>query len=353
MRSIALILLLSLAGKARAQQVELAPSMTTHLDSVRAKYIKSYPDHFFIWPLIKQRRLDFRLQDTPSHNKLVTYKSNKPYFVGVGLYIFEVVLEITGAVPFQELSESRYGKTYANDLQLNLFGKQWSVESFRQRYRGFYISDPDVDIAAGAPYPQRADLVTRNTGITGSYAFNKKKFSYRSPYNFADTQLRTAGSLMIFGTLSNFKTRGDSAILGRRYENDFGSNSHIQEFKSTTLSIAPGYSQSFIHKGYFLNATLALTAAPNWVSYRLDDGKEHSSVKLAAFYMARISIGYSAKRWFTAINYVTQGGNAKYDGIQLLTSSGTMKLLFGYRFREFGILKKRVADIPQLVGIGK
>lgn len=351
MRSIALVLLLCVVSNVGAQQLELAPS--THTDSVRAKYIRSYPDHFFIWPLIKQRRLDFRLQDTPSRDKLVTYRSNKPYFVGAGLYVFEVVFEITAAIPFQVLNENRYGSTRANDLQLNLFGKQWSVESYRQRYKGFYISDPDVDIPTGAPYPLREDLVTRNTGITGSYAFNKKKFSYRSPYNFADTQLRTAGSFMIFGTISNFKTRGDSAILGGRYASDFGRNSRIEEFKSTTISIAPGYSQSFIHKGIFLNATLALSAAPNWVSYELDDGKEHSSVKLAAFYMVRISIGYSGKKWFTGLTYVTQGGDAKYDGIQLLTSSGTIKLLFGYRFRELGILKRRVADIPKLVGIGR
>jgi hypothetical protein len=32
-------------------------------DTVRNYYIKEYPDHFFIWPVIKQRSLSFDISE--------------------------------------------------------------------------------------------------------------------------------------------------------------------------------------------------------------------------------------------------------------------------------------------------
>jgi hypothetical protein len=31
-------------------------------DSLRAHYIKPYSDYFFLWPVIKQRKLDFEME---------------------------------------------------------------------------------------------------------------------------------------------------------------------------------------------------------------------------------------------------------------------------------------------------
>ena len=44
------------------EDVEVVPATSpkSKYDSIRSIYIKSYPDHFFLWPVLKQRQAGFR-----------------------------------------------------------------------------------------------------------------------------------------------------------------------------------------------------------------------------------------------------------------------------------------------------
>lgn len=334
------------------QNVEVTAIIPSKTDSLRSIYIKSYPDHFFLWPVLKQRRLDFEMEDLPDRNKRLIYKSSKPYAFGLGMYLFELSLELTFAVPLAEKQKEIYGESNAQDFQVNIFTKKWGLDLYNQKYNGFYIDDTAIKIPSHTPYPQRPDIQTRNIGLTGNYIFNNKKFSFRSAYNFADRQLRSAGSFMLFGSISGFKAKGDSAILGDSFVVDFGEASKIRQIKSSTFSIAPGYTYSLIHKGFFINATLALGPAHNWLSFEAEDGSTKNDIEFTPFFVARIALGYSGDRFFSGLSFVNQGGNAKFDSVQISSTSGTFKILFGYRFREFGILKKRIVDLPKALGFG-
>jgi hypothetical protein len=323
----------------------------TSYDSSRAYYIKPYPDHFFLWPVLKQRRLQFTLQDIPDRNKKLVYRSNKPYSLGIGMYLFEVVLELTAAIPLNTRSEEIYGESHARDVQLNLFGKQWGIDLVYQRYEQFYITDPDSEIAGGIAYPQRPDILTRNMGITGSYFFNHRKFSFRSSYNYADRQLKSAGSFMVLGGVTGFKAQGDSAIIGGGYSGDFSGDADIMKFKSSTYSLAPGYTYSVVHKGFFINAALAFGPGLNWLQHISENGAEGKYFRITSFYTGRVAIGYSGDRIFGGLSFVLQENSPKFETIQLKTSTGSFKILFGYRFREKGFLKKRLIDLPKGLGL--
>ena len=330
---------------------EVTISAPTKYDSVRSIYIKTYPDHFFLWPVLKQRRLDFEISDLPAKNKRLMYKSNSPYALGLGAYIFEVAAELTFAIPLDEKSKEIYGPSDARDLQVTLFTKRWGLDAFRQKYTGFYIDDPSIKISDNTPYPQRADITSKNTGLTWSYIFNHKKFSLRSTNNFAERQLKSAGSFVLFTTIAGFKTTGDSAIVGEEYRSYYGIDAKVQQFKSTSLSIVPGYTYNLVHKGFFLTGTLALGPSHNWLHYRSEDGTSKSDIEFRAFFVARVALGYSSDRWFTGLTFGSQGGIIKFDSIQLTNSTGTFKLLIGYRFRETGVLKKRFVDLPRAFGL--
>ncbi|MBA4058124.1 MAG: hypothetical protein C0490_25630 [Marivirga sp.] len=330
--------------------VAVTSSSRSKYDSIRSFYIKSYPDHFFLWPVLKQRRLDFTITDLPERDKSLIYRSNNSYALGLGMYLFELGIELAFAVPFGEKTKEIYGESDTRDLQLSLFSKKGGVDLSYQKYSGFYIDDPAIKIPPNAPYPQRPDIDTRNIGLTGNYIFSNKKFSLRSAYNFMERQLRSSGSFVLFASLNGFKTIGDSAILGGVYRNDFGIDSQIKEIKSTTLSIAPGYTYSLIHKGFFVNATLALGPAHNWLFYKSEDGTTRDDIEFTVFFAARVALGYNGDRFFSGLSFTSQGSNAKFDSIQLASSSGIFKILFGFRFREVGILKKRIGDIPKPVG---
>jgi len=330
---------------------EVATPFVNNYDSVRSVYIKSYPDHFFLWPVMKQRRLDFTITDLPDRDKKVAYRSNTPYAFGLGMYLFEVRLEVAVAVPLGQRSKEIYGDSDTRDLQLNLFSKKGGFEFHYQKYSGFYIDDPSVLILPDMPYPQRPDIETRNVGFVGNYIFNNKKFSLRSSYIFMDRQLRSAGSFGLFTAINSFKTVGDSAILGERYKDDFGVDTKIKEIKTTTLGIGPGYSYNLIHEGFFANATLSVGPAHNWLSYRSENGSKKEDSKLTVFFAARAALGYNGDRFFTGLSYTTQGSNARFDTIQLASSRGVFKILFGLRFREVGFLKKKIGDLPKALGL--
>src|SRR5688572_17246736 len=106
-------------------------------DSLRAYYIQNFPNYFFVYPVIKQRSLNFELEKRGDIGGHITYKPNNSYSSGIGLYVFELALELAFAVPLDEKSIERYGKSKARDIQLNLLSKRWGVDVFYQKYKGF------------------------------------------------------------------------------------------------------------------------------------------------------------------------------------------------------------------------
>jgi hypothetical protein len=267
------------------------------------------------------------------------------------MYIFELGIEFTFAIPLNEKQKEIYGESKARDLQLNILSKKWGLDMYLKKYSGFYLTDPDVVIPPNIPFPQRVDISTRNIGVTGNYVFNNKKFSFRSAYNYAERQMRSAGSFLLFSSINGFTARGDSALLSKSYQTVFDTDTEIREIKSTTFGIAPGYTYSFIHKGFFINATLALGPAHNWLSYVKETGQRKHDIEFTAITVARVALGYNGDRFFGGLSYVRQGSRARFDTIELSSFTGTFRILFGFRFKEVEFMKYRVGDIPKALGL--
>jgi hypothetical protein len=341
-RNLVFIIAIIVGGLAHAQSPK---------DSLRAIYIERFPDHFFIWPLIKSRTTQFEVQQIGNTGDKLTFKPNNSVGLGFGIYLFEIGAELTFAVPINAEKESLFGKTKATDLQLNLLGKRWGLDLFYQNYKGFYVDDPNGKIVPGAPYPQRPDLRTNNFGVNGIYFFNKR-FSLRSAYNFSERQRKSAGSFSLTGTLNFFEVRGDSALYSKKYEPVFGAATAFFKMNMNTFSISPGYSYTLVVKNFFANASLSIGPAYHWVDYQVA-GQSLSASSLNSFFDIRAGVGYNGKRFFCGINLVNQTRTIKFESIQFANSSTTFKLLFGYRFKEFGILKKRASDLLPIIGIQK
>lgn len=350
MHYLAFVLLLVVPGLALGQQdAEVSVSTRARTDSVRAMYIQSFPDHFFIWPVLKQRKLDFEIANVNGKRQELGYKSNKPYSFGIGMYLFELGFELAFAIPLDEQSKRLYGESDARDLQLNILGKRWGIDAYHQRYNGFYIDDPSVDLTANTPYRQRPDIETRNIGITGNYTFNNKKFSFRSAYNFGERQLLSAGSFIISGSLSSFRVRADSALIGSQYSDSYGERTNLYRVRTTMLGIAPGYAYNLIYKGFFLNGTLSVGPAHNWLAYTLQGAPDKHEINFTAFVAARLALGYNGERFFGGLSFSNQGRTSKFENLELTNTNSSFKILFGYRFRETGFLKERIWDLPKML----
>lgn len=335
---------LGYAGNLLAQEsVEIASPVSSK-DSIRDIHIKRFPDYFFVYPVLKQRSLNFELQKN-NRNDLLTFKPNNTYSFGVGLYLFELGFELALAIPINEKSKYIYGDSDARDLQLNVLGKKWGLDAFYQKYSGFYVTDKGNEPEPGDPFPQRPDIDSRNFGVTGNYVFNSQRFSFRSVYNFAERQLVSKGSLLLFSSVRSFKLSADSSILSTQQRQIFGDNVSFRQLRYSTFSIAPGYTYSMIYKNFFLNGSLAVGPAHHWIYYQLETGDGRNEIAINTFLAARIGIGYNGNRLFGGIIFFSQGSIVKFEDVQFSNNNGSFKILMGYRFNETGLLKKRVWDL--------
>ena len=311
-------------------------------DSIRAHFIKTYSDKFFLWPVIKRRSLSFELQNSKQNSNTVRFKPNNSYSLGIGMYLFDLGLELVFAVPLDQQKESSFGKTKAQDIQLNILSRKWGGDIFYQRYQGFYLSNPDTPPPASEVFPQRPDFQTENFGASGFRVFNHKKFSLRSAFTFADRQLKSSGSFLLSGTFNYFHLTADSAVLNAHYATRIGLQNSFTSLQYSTLSVAPGYAHNFILNKFFLSVSLALGPAVHWLQYQDISGIERSVTTVNTFADGRVALGYSTDRFFSGVTFTNQVRNVKFDNIQFGSSSSTFRLLFGWRFQEFGILKKSV-----------
>src|SRR5690606_17884198 len=97
-------------------------------DSVRRYNIKGFPDYFFVYPVLKQRSLNFELARRGG-SSVLTYRPNNTYNLGMGVYLFELGLEFSFAIPLQQQSIDRFGESEARDLHLNVLTKRWGVDA--------------------------------------------------------------------------------------------------------------------------------------------------------------------------------------------------------------------------------
>jgi hypothetical protein len=346
MRAFLIILFLALPFLLRGQDIQVAgPTDQQEKDSIRNYYIKHFPDYFFLYPVLKQRSLSFELEKQDGDENLLTFKPNNSYSFGVGMYLFEIGFELVGAIPIDEKSKVIYGESKARDIQLNVLGKKWGLDAFYQRYTGFYVTDSQNDVAPNNPYPQRPDIFSRNRGLTGHYIFNNQKFSFRSSYNFAERQVFSKGSFLLFTSLSSFRLNADSSIINNVQEQAFGQNVSFTKLKYATFSIAPGYTYSIVFQSFFLNGTLSVGPAHHWINYKLEGGDDKHETAINSFVAARLSLGYNGERIFGGISFLSQGSNVNFEDTRFSNNNGSFKILFGYRFGETGFLKKRIWDL--------
>lgn len=346
MRSMAILLVCLFAGvEGRTQQEAQVSGKAEDTDSLRSQYVTRFPEYFFIYPVLKQRSLNFSLSKR-DRSSVLTYKPNNAYHLGVGAYVFELGIELAFAIPLREKSIERYGESRARDLGLNVLSKRWGLDAFYQRYRGFYLIDKDLEPAPDEPYPQRPDIGTRNFGATAHYIFNHRKFSFRSAYNFAERQLVSNGSFLAFAAINTFRVAADSSIVTHPRQAAFGNGVDFTHLRYTTFSIAPGYTYNLIRNDFFLNATLTVGPAHHWISYELEaTGKRRHDIAINPFAGFRVAAGYNGQRVFGGVSFVSQGSLIRFDDVNFSNKNSVFKVLVGYRFREWGILRKRVWDM--------
>jgi len=315
------------------------------VDSIHSQYIKTYRDHFFVWPVFKRRRLAFEIERRgPQETDPIRFLPNNSFSAGIGAHLFDVTFELSAAIPLDEKNQARYGESTSRDLTASVGGSNWGLDGLIQKYKGFYMANPGIIPLATDAYPTRPDVSMSHTGVVGLYAFNKNRYSLWSSYTHSERQLKSAGSVLLAGAVSSFRLQADSVILSPATLQRLTATTSFLDMRSTTLGIGPGYGYSFIYQNLFFNLSFSIGPAHHWIYYRGSDGKDHYDIALNSYTDSRVSFGYNSDRFFTSISFVNQTTTTKVEEIHVNTETMAFRFVVGYRFKEKGLLAKTWRD---------
>jgi hypothetical protein len=315
------------------------------VDSIHAKYIKSYRDHFFFWPVIKRRQLAFEIENPTAPNLGdLRFLPNNSFSAGMGFYLFDVAVELSAAIPIDEHNQSRYGESESRDLSTAVSGTNWSIDGAYRKFSGFYLSNPAVLPSATEKYPIRPDVELSDLGVYGIYAFNKNKFSLWSSYSHTERQLKSAGSVLLVGALSSTHLMADSIIVSGDYLKQIQIVTSFADFRTTTLALGTGYSYSLIYQKFFFNLSVSLGPAHHWIHYKGADGASHYDIAINSYTDTRVALGFNADRFFGGLSFVNQNMATKVEELRINTQTRAFRIVVGYRIKEKGFMARTWRD---------
>ncbi|HRG53147.1 MAG TPA: DUF4421 family protein [Bacteroidia bacterium] len=283
-------------------------------------YVKRYSKIFTLGVPIVSKSLRINLQEKVSGNTLQYYPTptySTGLFVNTSLFGFYVM---PGFMSIHQGSKRR-GTSDFNDYQLNIYSKRFFFDISFQIYKGFYLNntysyDPYQN---QANYYQRSDLSAISGGFNIYYVFNNKRFSYRAPFSFTQSQIKSAGSFIIGTYLSDFSFTADSSVIDDRIQYMFPNFPLLKSGNSFSTGLSFGYAYTFVlKKRWYITTTLVPGLGFNVNSLEKENlsvvSGNNTSVKLKYTF----GLGYTSHKWFygcmfTSDSYSSLSATSPYE----------------------------------------
>ena len=293
-------------------------------------YINDYTDHLTTRIYTSRKYTNFSLNDQ-NLKKDIKYHPNDRLNLGIGASYRGFALNIGINFPFVNNDDDKYGETSYLDLQSHILFRKLTVEFWFSYFKGYYITNPDQILKQwNSPevYPKRGDMQSLVGGINSYYILNYKKFSYRAAFAQDEWQKKSAGSLLLGGSIYGIHVSADSSFIPVNiFDSTFFNGINFNQTTFTTISANIGYAHTFviIKKMFFtfsLNGGLGV-GGMNIVSTEPGMESDESKIKINSNYTFRFATGYNSRRAYAGISYV-------YSSIQTPTPIEKTNLNFGF-----------------------
>ncbi|QNK63483.1 DUF4421 family protein [Pedobacter sp. PAMC26386] len=260
-----------------------------------------------------------------ANNSIQIQKKNKYYIpnnrlnIGAGFAIKNTVVNAGYAYGLIPLKDKKYGKTTYTDFQIHHYGEHFSLDLFYQKYKGFYMDGPVVEL--------HPDIMVRQIGAEGTYLFNGSKFSAKAAFEQSEKQLKSVGSFVIGGGAYHYQIESGT-------DTTLSENNYITNFQ---LGASAGYAYSWVINKYWLMSGIA-TVGANFGNEPelLRNGK----IQVYPTAFARGSVGYHKSDW--GVSFLTLINNkSAYSIRNNMLNLATINMQISYVKHFDGFFKKK------------
>lgn len=290
--------------------------ISAKVDSI---YIKPYDQKLSI-RVYQGKSFIFLTHETEDEE--LSFQPNNPLAIGVGFSLKNFFFGLNYAYGFDFMRDKEYGKTKAFDFQFHNYGRQYAIDLFIQKYKGFYSDEEELLL-----FP---DLSITQYGLYGQYVFNHKKFSYKAAFDQSEVQLKSAGSWLI-GTgvyLNNINT-GTELLFGEKTDNN-----------NFQFGISAGYAFNWVINRYWL-VSLSVTTGIHFGSEKINTfGKQALEVYPTVF--PRFAANYHRPDWSIGLSFLSNFIFPSFsEDSNTGLSSGNFQVTFVKRFDLIPFIDKK------------
>jgi hypothetical protein len=342
--SLFLVGLLTTSRNVYAQK-KFFKSLATKQDT---SYVVDYSKMITARLFASKKYSNFTIHDTQSHT--LRYRPNDRLNFGIGFNYSVIGLNVGINFPFINNDDGKYGKSRYLDLQSHIYIPKLAIDLIGQFYKGFYLSNSRILLDQPLKtYYIRPDIETRSLGFSALYIFNDKKFSYRSFFLQNEWQKKSAGSLLLGGSILGVATEGDSSLFPKRLEYNVSiPQKNFNSISNWMIAVNAGYAYTFVLKSnWFFSASA--TAGTGYGSSKVANDETDEVYKKFVFNSygtARFGIGYNSEKLFigpTFVHYFYFTPTA-FEKAGYAFNTGNFRLNLAYRFNA-KFLKKKIKEI--------
>jgi hypothetical protein len=268
------------------------------------------------------------------NDKLLLYSTNLPV-PNYGVMVSYRWLNFSFSVPIPGLSyvPEENGETSSLSLALGLTGRKWYLRNFFERFKGYYLSNPQdlfPDWPAGSDNLVFPNMQSTTYYATAYYGFNGEKYSHRSLLWQSEIQRKSAGSLLVGATGGFKQIRSPDDIFQGTDANDVNAARYIM------FGLNIGYAYTLVIK-HNLNISLAVIPGGNYTrgTYSNDQNEEQTFRNdFGINAEGRFQILYEHENFYTGLAYTLYLLTDFIDDQYPVGSAHNyLKLNIGWRFK--------------------
>lgn len=305
-KGLLLVLMLIYAGQVYSQPASLSSGRdfnwrrTSEPDT---NYVKSYRNKLLI-ALIgtrKYQHIDINNRDNSSQ---LTYKPNSPYSFGAGLSYNSLSVDLTLKLPFLTSSYRQKGETDIFRVRLGYNKPRIWFSTMVQIIKGFYLDnirefDPEW-FSHHDSYLLRPDIFNFSWYTAAYYSFNHRNITYQSSLGWEQRQKKSAGTLLLGGSVFVNYLTADSSMLPSMYASDFNHDMALTEQLNLQYGINCGYVHTLcLTQSFYL--TLGIYPGIHYqTAHQIirGEGKKDISGDFGSVTEARAVIGYNSDKYY-------------------------------------------------------